>query len=308
MTVLKPAAAALLLPLIVSAQAEPQRIAPILKQSIQPIAVTEFQIRQFLRQRIPELPTPRTAEQWAVDARRLRQKVLSDVIFHGWPHEWVNSRPSFHDAGLVAGERGVKYRIRKLRYEIVPGFESTALLYEPADLRGRVPAILNVTGHVGKPGKAVEYEQKRAINYALQGMIALTIEWMGCGEMDAPENHHDFAAHLDLTGRNAVGLFYLAMRRGLDYLWEHPAVDRTRIGMTGLSGGGWQTIVLSALDERVTAAVPVAGYGSLQSNIVHPRDTSEIEEDATDLAAALDYTHLTDAGASADIAHLQRRG
>ncbi len=54
--------------------------------------------------------------------------------------------------------------------------------------------------------------------------------------MNHPENAHMNSAHLDLVGRNAVGLFYLAMRRGLDYLDEHPKVDRARLGVTGLSG------------------------------------------------------------------------
>jgi len=58
------------------------------------------------------------------------------------------------------------------------------------------------------------------------------------------------------------GLFYLAMRKGLDYLASQPNVDSKRLGVTGLSGGGWQTAVLSGLDERVVAAVPVAGFSS----------------------------------------------
>ncbi len=124
-------------------------------------------------------------------------------------------------------------------------------------------------------------------------MPALSPEWIGFGELAQPGNGHDVGAQLDLVGANAAGLFYLAMRKGLDYLWQHPNADRARLGVTGLSGGGWQTIVLSALDPRVAVAVPVAGYGSLASNIIHPRDTSQIEEDATDLRAEQDYTHLT---------------
>ncbi len=225
------------------------------------------------------------------EAQRIRQHLLNDVVFHGWPREWVDSPPHFEDLGLINSGHG--YTIRKLRYEIAPGFWSAALLYAPEPLTGKVPAILSVHGHVGPLGKAIEYKQKRCINYAMQGMMTLSLEWFGFGELAQTKNGHDFAAHLDLIGTSAVGLFYLAMRRGLDYLDQHPHVDGSRLGVTGLSGGGWQTIVLSSLDARVSVAVPVAGYGSLMSNIVHPADTSEIEEDATDFRTGQDYTFLT---------------
>jgi hypothetical protein len=98
--------------------------------------------------------------------------------------------------------------------------------------------------------------------------VALNLEWMAFGELAEKGNSHWYAPHLDLVGANGVGLFYLAMRKGLDYLYEHPGVDRERIGMTGLSGGGWQTIVLSALDERVRATVPVAGFNGMGAKAV----------------------------------------
>ena len=82
-----------------------------------------------------------------------------------------------------------------------------------------MPAILNVNGHVGPEGKAVEYKQKRCINFAKSGILALNLEWIGYGELSASENKHSYAGHLDLVGANGVGLFYLAMRKGLDYLY-----------------------------------------------------------------------------------------
>ena len=86
--------------------------------------------------------------------------------------------------------------------------------------------------------------------------------------------------------------FILSMRRGLDYLASLPQVDESRLGMTGLSGGGWQTIMLSALDRRVTVSVEVAGFGSFAFNINHPGDTDEIEENPTDFAVGQDYPFL----------------
>src|SRR5436853_7176170 len=84
------------------------------------------------------------------------------------------------------------------------------------------------------------------------------------------------------------------MRRGLDYLYEHPNTDRSRLGMTGLSGGGWQTIVLSSLDERVKAAVPVAGFSSMRTRLPVREfgDLGDVEQSATDLLTNQDYTHL----------------
>lgn len=249
-------------------------------------AITEYQLQQYLMDRIPALPQTTTAQQWTAEEARLREHILNDVAFHGWPRAWIEVPPHFEPAGVI--ETGHGYRILKYRYEIVPGFISTALLYEPENLRGRAPAVLNLLGH--EPGGiAVEYEQKRCINLAKRGIVALNLSWMEFGELSQPENAHDYAADLDLVGSNALGLFYLSMRRGLDFLAASPEVDPSRIGVTGLSGGGWQTVLLSALDPRVAVSVEVAGVGSRESNLTHPKDTYEIEEDAPDLMQGFDY-------------------
>jgi hypothetical protein len=50
--------------------------------------------------------------------------------------------------------------------------------------------------------------------------------------------------------------------------------------------------MLSALDPRVAVAVEVAGIGSRESNLTHPVDTDETEEDAPDLMQQQDYPEL----------------
>ena len=273
------------------AQSDPRQLTPMLARELQSTDVTGFQLRQYAMRRVQPIRIPASAQEWTAEAQRIRRHLLDEVVFHGWPKDWVNSPPRFENAGLVEGTEG--YRATRLRYEVVPGFYSSAVLYEPLNPQGKVPAILNVHGHVGPIGKAVEFKQKRCINFAKQGMIALSLEWMGYGELAGKENGHSYAGHLDLVGANGVGLFYLAMRRGLDYLDQHPNADRSRLGVTGLSGGGWQTITLSALDERVAVSVPVAGFSALAAGIEHPEYVgNDIEQNATDFRDGQDYSHL----------------
>ncbi|MFN0171436.1 MAG: alpha/beta hydrolase family protein [Bryobacteraceae bacterium] len=277
---------ALSLPLF--AQTTAPTVAARMSQPLHNAEVVAFQARQYVVRHVPRLKPPESAEAWTAEAKRLREKVLRDVVFHGWPAELVNSPPRFEDLGLIPAGKG--YRLRKLRYRVAPGFSSVALLYEPENLSGKVPAILNVNGHEAE-GKSMEYIQKRCINQARQGMLALNLEWIGMGELKHRENLHWWASHLDLVGLNGLGLFYLEMRKGLDFLWDHPNVDRARVGITGLSGGGWQTAVLSGLDERIAAAIPNAGY---HSGLTYAgRDNiGDNEQSATDFLGTIDYAHI----------------
>ena len=271
------------------AQAEERLVAYLVKQPLQSESVVADQLRHFMLARVPPLRLPRDAAQWDAETSKLRAREI-EVIYHGWPKAWIEAPPKFEQVGTLEG-RG--YRIRKLRYEVVPGMYSAALLYEPEHISGKVPAVLNVYGHL-PGGKAVESEQKRRINEARRGILALSLEWFAFGELASPENDHSFVGHLDLAGVNGLGLFYLEMRRGLDYLYNDPRVDRSRIGVTGLSGGGWQTIVLSALDPRVTAATPVAGFCSLTTAIEHPEYAGDdAEQNASDFRQGVDYAQLT---------------
>jgi dienelactone hydrolase len=278
--------------LAASAYAAPpltDHVAAALDAELQPRAVATHQLTRYLAGRVARLRVPAADAEWSREAGRLRRTLLDEVVFHGWPREWVTAPPVVEDLGVVTATS--RYRIRKLRYEIVPGLRAPALLCEPVQARGAAPGVLNLMGHE-EDGKAAAHAQHRCVAFAKMGIVALTPEWPGFGELAQPHNAHDFAAHLDLAGANALGFFYLAMRRPLDHLAQLPHVDRRRLGVTGLSGGGWQSVVLGALDERVAVAVEVAGVGSLDTTLTHPSETDEIEENATDFARTTDYPHL----------------
>lgn len=175
-----------------------------LQAPIQNPAVTAFQLQRYLMKGISTPVAPSSPEAWKVEERRLRKHILENIVYHGWSSQWVEAPPRFEQTAQIETNDG--YRLRKFRYEIVPGFESTAILYEPSTIRGRVPAILNVIGHEPM-GNSAEYEQKRCINFAKRGMLALSLSWIGFGELAQPENGHDYTSQLDLVGASAVGFF-----------------------------------------------------------------------------------------------------
>ena len=112
---------------LIFGQTDVEQIDPILKEEILAPNVALYQVKKYLLSRVAAPPVATTPAEWTAEAQRLRQHLLKDVVFHGWPEEVVNSAPKFEDLGVI--ETGQGYRLRKLRYEIVPGFQSVAILY-----------------------------------------------------------------------------------------------------------------------------------------------------------------------------------
>jgi len=249
------------------------------------------EIQTYLEARIQPIPEVNSVAQWENYAQRLRTDILDQVVFRGAAQEW-RQLPT-HVEWLETIYGGPGYHIRKLRYEAVPGLWVAALLYEPEELSGNVPVILNFNGHDRDAGKAANYNQLRCINQVKRGMIALNVEWLGMGQLNTPGFEHYKMNQLNLCGTSGLAPFYLSMSRALDILLQHKNADPKRVAVAGLSGGGWQTIVISALDERVTFCNPVAGYSSFQTRVRFPSDLGDSEQTPCDLASIADYTHLT---------------
>ena len=247
--------------------------------------------QEFVRKRLPPLPAPTSTEAWEKYAAGIRAGVLEKVVFRGEAARWRGAKLGVKWLGTIKGGPG--YRIRKLRYEAVPGLWVPALLYEPEKLSGKVPAVLNVNGHDRKNGKAAGYKQIRCINQAKRGMLALNVEWLGMGQLSTPGFAHARMNQLDLCGTSGVAPFYLCMSRALDVLLAHEHTDPARVAVSGLSGGGWQTIFISSLDTRVKLANPVAGYSAFRTRLEHFKDLGDSEQTPCDLGTVADYTHLT---------------
>ncbi|OHB81736.1 MAG: hypothetical protein A2W31_07135 [Planctomycetes bacterium RBG_16_64_10] len=247
-------------------------------------------VHRYCSARVPALPAMTSAPQWQADAQQLRQQVLTRIVFRGAAEQWRDAPTRVEWFDTIPGGPG--YRIRKLRFEALPGMWIPALLYEPDQLVGSVPAILNVNGH-SPEGKAYVPKQIRCINQAKRGMLALNVEWLGMGQLRTPGFNHGSMNQLDLCGTSGLAPFYLCLKRSLDLLLALEHTDPERVAVTGLSGGGWQTVLISALDTRVRLAVPVAGYSSFRTRIDHTKDLGDSEQTPSDLATLVDYTHLT---------------
>lgn len=247
------------------------------------------EVQAFTESRVAVIPPVHDAAEWGNTAEALRRRVLRDVVFRGEAARWRDADTRVQWRETIPGGPG--YRIRKLRYEALAGMWIPAVLYEPESLSAPVPAVLNVNGH--SFDKATPDKQIRCINQAKRGMIALNVEWLGRGQLATTNFRHGRMNQIDLCGTSGLAPFYLAMKRGLDVLLSVEHADPARVAVTGLSGGGWQTIVLGALDTRVQLANPVAGYAGYRTRARHTSDLGDSEQTPVDLVKIADYTHLT---------------
>ncbi len=282
----------------------------VLTTSLIPATATEFNLKSelsrpiitpqtsleetqvYLERRIPQLPEVKTTKDWDALAAKWRKEVLDKVVFRGEAAKWRDHPLSVEYVGEPL--RGPGYIVKKLRYECLPGMWIPALLYVPDKLadNGKVPVVLNVNGH-DPNGKAADYKQIRCINLVKRGMIVLNPEWFGMGQFKLDGFNHSKMNQLDLCGSSGIAPFYLTMSKGIDLLLKHPNADAYRVAVSGLSGGGWQTIFISGLDPRVTFANPVAGYSSYLTRVRSNTDLGDSEQTPCDLGKYVDYMHLT---------------
>lgn len=273
-----------------SSLAQDADVAVLLKRPVLQPRHTLAETQAFCEKRVPRLPTFNDPDAWKAFVNQGRADVLDKVVYRGAAAKWRDYQGKVEWFESEPGGPG--YRLKKARFEALPGLWIPALLYEPEKLNAKTPAHLCVMGHDGG-GKDVPYQQIRCINLAKRGMLALNVEWFNFGQLKHADYHHGRMNQLDLCGTSGLAPFYLALKRGLDVLLSHPHADASRVSVSGLSGGGWQTIIISGLDERVTLSNPVAGYSSFLTRVRHFSDLGDSEQTPCDLAKHVDYHHLT---------------
>jgi dienelactone hydrolase len=161
------------------------------------------------------------------------------------------------------------YRIEKLLFQSCPDVWVTASAYVPEPVKGRVAAVLAVHGHwpIARRDPVV---QARCLGLVKLGFFVLAVDAFGAGERytkPAPGTYHGalYGSTLWPAGQTLLGMQVYDNRRAVDYLRTRPEVDGDRLGITGASGGGNQTMYAGALDERFRAVVPVCSVGNYQA-------------------------------------------
>ncbi|HEY4261405.1 MAG TPA: acetylxylan esterase, partial [Schlesneria sp.] len=160
------------------------------------------------------------------------------------------------------------YRVEKLMFQTRPGVWMTANAYVPKK-PGRLPTILNVHGHWAG-AKQDPVVQLRCIAAAKLGFFVLSVDAFGAGERAVGKKLGEYhgemvAATLLPVGLPLSGLQVYENMRAVDYLCTRPEVDPDRIGITGASGGGNQTMYAGAFDERFRCVVPTCSVGTYQA-------------------------------------------
>ena len=153
------------------------------------------------------------------------------------------------------------YTVENVAIETIPGFYLCGSLYRPAKGKGPFPAVLSPHGHfnstdLNENGRYRPDQQIRCAMLAKMGAVVFSYEMFGYGESLLQITPADHRTSFTSTMQTLNSI------RVIDFLTSLPYVDSKRIGVTGESGGGTQTFLLTALDDRVTVSVPVVMVSS----------------------------------------------
>lgn len=181
---------------------------------------------------------------WKRRARRIRNGILRGAGLLSPPKK-CDLHPIYHSKRAYD-----KYTVENVAFESLPGFFVTGNLYMPLELTGSLAGILCPHGHFQKPnggGRFRPDHQVRCATLAKMGAVVFSFDMVGWG--DSTQTTHEHPQVLALQLWNCM--------RAVDFLTSLDDVDPSRICVTGASGGGTQTFLLAAVDERVAVSIPV---------------------------------------------------
>jgi dienelactone hydrolase len=234
---------------------------------------------------------PSSLDAWAQRKEQVRRQIL--VAAGLWPMPTKTPLGAVIHGKIDRGE----YTVEKVYFESAPGFYVTGNLYRPRNAKGKVPAVLSAHGHardarlqLSTPERArqsiaagaerfeqggLSIYQSRCVQLARMGCVVWQWDMLSDSdsvqlprevvhtfakqrpEMNTTENWGLYSPQAEAHCQNILGLQLLNSIRGVDFVLSLPEVDPQRIAITGESGGGTQTMLLAAVDDRIALSFPV---------------------------------------------------
>src|SRR5262249_44169392 len=222
---------------------------------------------------------------WSKEAWETRRKALREQVLVGnglWPMpEKTPLNPVIH--GKIDRD---EYTVEKVFFASLPGHYVSGNLYRPKNKTGKLPGVLCPHGHwangrfydAGDKGAKTQVDigaektmegghfplQARCAMLARMGCVVFHYDMVGVADSKQFAHTAGFTAEKDeklkveteLWQQSFMGLQTWNSIRALDFITSLPDVDANRIGVTGASGGGTQTFILCAIDDRPAVAFP----------------------------------------------------
>lgn len=215
---------------------------------------------------------PENLSKWTAEREKLRESIWKSFgvrIDHGVSLDYT-------ETGIIKMDG---YEVRNICYQSRKDFHVTGNLYVPEG-KGPFPAVISLHGH-WMQGRLAERVQARGHSLAKNGYVCLTVDAFGSGERAT--KHGEFEYHGSMLGgalmnfgETLMGIQVVDNMRGVDLLCSFDFVDASKIGATGASGGGNQTMWLAAMDDRIVAAMPVVSVGTFQSYVMNSNCICEL--------------------------------
>jgi len=147
------------------------------------------------------------------------------------------------------------YSVENIALEILPDVWINGSLYKPLNFKGKIPVVLSPDGHWEKQRYRPDC-QIRCAMIAKMGAMAFSYDLFAWGESMLQFKYEDHRKSLSQTVQTLGGI------RILDYFSSLKETDTNRIGISGGSGAGSHSILMTAMDDRIKLSAPVVAMSS----------------------------------------------